>query len=134
MPLVLRISSVNLLYAFFYFTCNFILNHIIFFLTIYCIWKKCVSFCELNVLYMWCFKYAWPMKRGIIRCRLAVIGVALVKQVHHCEGGLWGPMFRHCQCAEENSLLSAFRSRCRTLSSFSCLPDASHHNDNELKL
>jgi hypothetical protein len=40
---------------------------------------------------LWCFEYAWPKGSGIIRrCGLVGIGVALIEEVCHCAGRLWG--------------------------------------------
>jgi hypothetical protein len=42
-----------------------------------------------DCLPLWWFKYAWPIESDTIRrCGLVGIGVALLKEVSHCGGGL----------------------------------------------
>jgi hypothetical protein len=43
----------------------------------------------------WWFEYAWTMESGTIRkCSLVGVGVALLEEMHHCGGGVRGPMFK----------------------------------------
>ena len=69
----------------------------------------------------------WPTGSGMVRrCGLVRVGVALLEEVHHCEGGLEILCSNSTQCRRTSSWLpteerrlAAFISRCRTLSSFS---------------
>ena len=42
-----------------------------------------------NDIWLWWFRYAWPMGSGTVR-RYGLVGggLALLEEVHQCEGGL----------------------------------------------